>query len=447
MKNKYITLFLIVFSLTFIFGFFFYSIYIDEVWNYGFAYSISKGLITYKDFNMVITPLYPFLLSFFINLFGNYLYSMYIFNSLIASLIFIIMFKSFKYKSLIIYPLVLFIIGLGYNLFATFLAFLIIIFCKYKYKYKYTDVILGVLVSFLFLTKQNIGLVFLIPLFFYSKSFKSFILRLVSFIVPLLLFLVYLIINSAFYSFIDYCFLGLFDFASKNTMYFLIWLWLPIVFYLIYKLIKSKFQDEECMYVLCFQMMAYPLFDIFHFNISFILFIFYFLGKVNFNKFKQSVYVTLSFVFLIFLTIFSFNGFVYGNRKNSFLYMRLLGSNVENGILELEDYVYYNSYLFNNDFDNFYVFDDLSYLIKLDMNLQISKYDLINNGNMGYKGEYKIIQELKDKCLNNSCMFVLPKNEVDNQINKSILNYVKDNYNYIDSVNIFDIYVSGGYDE
>ena len=73
MKKKYIILFLIVFLLTFIFGFFFYSIYIDEVWNYGFAYSISKGLIPYKDFNMVITPLYPFLLSFFINLFGNYL--------------------------------------------------------------------------------------------------------------------------------------------------------------------------------------------------------------------------------------------------------------------------------------------------------------------------------------------------------------------------------------
>ena len=445
MKKKYIILFLIVFLLTFIFGFFFYSIYIDEVWNYGFAYSISKGLIPYKDFNMIITPLYPFLLSFFINLFGNYLYSMYIFNSLIASLIFIIMFKKIKYKSLIIYPLVLFIIGLGYNLFAIFLALLIVMLCKYKYKY--TNVILGILVSFLFLTKQNIGFVFLIPLFFYSKSFKDFILRLFSFSVPILLFLVYLEFNGALYNFIDYCFLGLFDFASKNIMYFLIWLWLPIVFYLIYKLFKSKFIDEECMYVLCFQMMAYPLFDIFHFNISFILFIFYFLGKVNLNKFKQSIYVILSFLFLICLTIFSFNGFVYGSRKSSFLYMRLLGNNVENGILELEDYVYSNLYLFDNDFDNFYIFDDLSYLIKLDMNLQIGKYDLINNGNMGYRGENNIIEKLEEKCSNNSCMFVLPKNEVDNQINKSILKYVKDNYIKINNINIFDIYVSGDYYE
>ena len=151
------------------------------------------------------------------------------------------MFKKIKYKSLIIYPLVLFIIGLGYNLFAIFLALLIVMFCKYKYKY--TNVILGILVSFLFLTKQNVGFVFLIPLFFNSKSFKGFILRLFSFFVPILLFLVYLEFNGALYNFIDYCFLGLFDFASKNIMYFLIWLWLPIVFYLIYKLFKSKFMD------------------------------------------------------------------------------------------------------------------------------------------------------------------------------------------------------------
>ena len=44
-------------------------------------------------------------------------------------------------------------------------------------------------------------------------------------------------------------------------------------------------------------------------------------------------------------------------------------------------------------------------------------------------------------------MFVLPKNEVDNQINKSILKYVKDNYIKINNINIFDIYVSGDYYE
>ena len=36
---------------------------LDGVWSYGFAHNIYNGLIPYKDFNMVITPLYPILMS------------------------------------------------------------------------------------------------------------------------------------------------------------------------------------------------------------------------------------------------------------------------------------------------------------------------------------------------------------------------------------------------
>ena len=30
----------------------------DEIWSYGFAHNIYKGLIPYKDFNLISTPLY-----------------------------------------------------------------------------------------------------------------------------------------------------------------------------------------------------------------------------------------------------------------------------------------------------------------------------------------------------------------------------------------------------
>ena len=33
----------------------------DEIWGYGFTHNIYKGLIPYKDFNMVITPFFPFI--------------------------------------------------------------------------------------------------------------------------------------------------------------------------------------------------------------------------------------------------------------------------------------------------------------------------------------------------------------------------------------------------
>ena len=38
-----------------------------------------------------------------------------------------------------------------------------------------------------------------------------------------------------------------------------------------------------------------------------------------------------------------------------------------------------------------YILDPIAYTIKLELDRPIDKYDLINNGNMGYKGEYKYI--------------------------------------------------------
>ena len=42
---------------------------LDEIWNFNFANNVEKGLVPYRDFNMVQTPLLPminaiFLLSF-----------------------------------------------------------------------------------------------------------------------------------------------------------------------------------------------------------------------------------------------------------------------------------------------------------------------------------------------------------------------------------------------
>lgn len=38
---------------------------LDEIWNYNFARNVADGLIPYKDFNMVTTPLLPFICSLF----------------------------------------------------------------------------------------------------------------------------------------------------------------------------------------------------------------------------------------------------------------------------------------------------------------------------------------------------------------------------------------------
>ena len=65
-KNKINLSFLkyvLIFFLLLIVSLFFTLFGNDEIWNYGFSNNIYKGLVVYKDFNMVITPLYPFIMS------------------------------------------------------------------------------------------------------------------------------------------------------------------------------------------------------------------------------------------------------------------------------------------------------------------------------------------------------------------------------------------------
>lgn len=47
---------------------------LDEIWNFSYANNISKGLLPYKDFNIITTPLAAFINSIPLNLFGNKLY-------------------------------------------------------------------------------------------------------------------------------------------------------------------------------------------------------------------------------------------------------------------------------------------------------------------------------------------------------------------------------------
>ena len=60
---------------------------LDEIWNYGFAHNIYNGLIPYKDFNMVLTPLFPFLMALPFYIFGSSMLVFHITNALILTIL------------------------------------------------------------------------------------------------------------------------------------------------------------------------------------------------------------------------------------------------------------------------------------------------------------------------------------------------------------------------
>ena len=88
---------------------------LDEIWNYNFARNIANGLIPYRDFNMVQTPLLPLIAGLFLKLFGNELIVMRILGILLISALFFMIYKILKKLN----------VNIFYNLICIFLLFLL----------------------------------------------------------------------------------------------------------------------------------------------------------------------------------------------------------------------------------------------------------------------------------------------------------------------------------
>lgn len=105
-KNK-LFIFFLLYIFSFIYSFFFSTLYNDEIWNFGFAYNIASGMVPYRDFNMVVTPLYNFLAALFVACGGKYLYSLHLFNSFIFAGLLYFCYKKLGGKCLILVPFIL----------------------------------------------------------------------------------------------------------------------------------------------------------------------------------------------------------------------------------------------------------------------------------------------------------------------------------------------------
>lgn len=436
-KLKDILLFLILFILCFLYSFFITTVYNDEIWNYGFSYNIANGLIPYRDFGMLQTPLYFGIASIFIKIFGNYLYSFHLFNSLILSSIIYISYKKLGSKSLILIPFIILNCYPGYNIFSVLIV--LVILNLIDKKIKYIDFILGLLVGVMFLTKQNIGLCLLIPLIYYSKNRVK---GLIGFLTPVIFFVIYLVFNSALFEFVDYAILGMFDFGESNG----IWLFFPIelivCLVIFYKLVKSKFKNKQLGYLLMYQIVTVPIFDDYHFMIGFIPVMYYLLLVSKFERYKIKYYVIVSLVFFCMwnFKVHQFNKINFYGDSSSYLYGRNVSKYVD--LEQITNYINENK----EKYDHIYFFSKNSYYVKLNTKYPIDKFDMICNGNMGYNGSSRYMKEVEDYCNSNSCMFILYRYEFDDKItqtNREIVNYVIDNYNQYEQIHWFDIYVSG----
>ena len=424
--KKYKTL--IIFTLLFIFTFFvnFYAVSNNDlIWNYGFCYNVSKGLKMYKDFNMVITPLFPTIFGLLMKLFGNNTIIFFLFNTLVPLTIYYIVYKYYRKVFIETIILITFISIPNYNLLCMMFLFLLFVL-EDKNK---NDYLIGIILGLVFLTKSPMGILTLASLY-YIKDIKKIIKRFIGFMIPNIIYIIYFYINNTLLDYINYAFGSLFDFATKNVRSGVGILIFVVSIILIIYLYKKK-KDIKLIYILLFQIMSYPIFNGVHLLYSAIPLMFYILLNID-NKIyiKYKKYLAIVLICPIMSTILQ-NVFINMEYGTNALKYKRVESKYLNDSKILKEHI--------NNFNNTYFIMYEAYYNKLLLNLDINKYDVMLSGNLGYNGEEETIKYF-DK-LSVGSKFILYKNYEGGQAPKKIYDHITKNYRFKDSFDKYVVYV------
>ncbi|MDD5888621.1 MAG: hypothetical protein PUC82_03945 [bacterium] len=408
---------------------------LDEIWNYGFVNNIYRGLVPYRDFNMVITPFFPMLMAIPFYIFGS---NMLIFNieqAFILTVIFYIIYDYLKEKSYLFILVMICPLSISFPSYNMFLLLLFFLLIKLEDS-NANDYLMGVLLACFILTKQTVGVMMaLVTLYYFDKPKKIF-KRLIGMIIPGIFFIIYLVITGSIRQFFDLCLFGLFDFATTNgrgiNIYFL--LGLVMIGIIIYLIRKDK-KNIKNYYFLAFFSILIPLFDLYHFKIVVLAFLFVFLIQRNvkiYLNIEMFTFFVCCFLIVINLWYRVDGKVVYPNNINHFEHRYLTNKYISysNRINEL----------FHKYSDREVVFLSADgYYFKIINDLDVSYLDLINMGNWGYNGSKKLLDEIKSK--DNFVAFV-DKNEfsANTQTEKKALEYVINNGKFLEKEGSYYIY-------
>ena len=457
----------------------------DELWNYNFANCVSKGLVPYKDFSMVQTPLLAIIVGICLKIFSNSLIVMRILAVILCSSIMLLIYKILNklkvHKSINILATValLFMLSnyfcLDYDFFALFLT-LILIYLELSLDMnkKSSNLIIGIIAGLIFLTKQTIGafvcfsivaykLIF--EIYKYNKTkkkidIKGILYRIVGGSIPIILFVVYLIANNAFYSFIDYAVLGITTFSnkirysyllsSKEIIIKILAIYVPInfVLMLIYSL-KNK--DRKLFVILALSLsmfiVAFPISDNIHFLIGSVpsligstYLLEKLLKKVYTEKllFIKSFLKAFSYLVILYVLIMGVvNEYAYINTEKYYSKLKHyegipISKEFEDTIIYVDNYITSNNrkvYILN--------FDAAIYMIPID--IYNKNYDMLRKGNFGSRGDQGLINDIKDT--NNAIFLVLnPELSKNWQHPTTVTDYVQQNLKNIGNIGNYEIY-------
>lgn len=377
----------------------------DAAWNYGFSYAFSKGEVPFKDFNMITPGLYNFVMSLGLHISHNNLLFL-IEQSLLITLTFFIVYKMYGKKSWLFLFFMVFpsfyAFTPTYNFFLMFLTILLI----YLEKEEANDYLIGVVLSLCILTKHTVGIFLVIPSFiFYFKDKKKLLKRFIGCLTPVIIYVVYLLFIGVLKYFFDLCVLGLFDFASKNGEFVLIYVALTFIL-LVLNVLYVIFNRKDIMgyYILCFFSVMIPIFSFYHFSVYLAICSLMLLSILKKKDISDNYLGFLGIV--LTLITFSFNlTFVSGEYFFHVHNFDYLYSNKESrdNFKRLNDL-----YLKYRDGSSVNILSSKGVLIKIINEEKLDYFMVPLNGNFGYNGTLKMIDKVKD---NDKSYYIIDMNE------------------------------------
>lgn len=476
---------------------------LDEVWNYNTANAFAMGLIPYKQVSMITTPLLPMINSIFLKIVFNgimtYRVVMGIVFALIVLFIYLII-RELSSKGLLSY-ICAFFIGtllinkflLDYNylflLIVLMIAFLEVRDLKKNENFNFNhNLCVGFLTGLAFLTKQTIGLLLIIVVIFevfiymkktgfdlkITKFIKLIGVRIFGMMVSITIFLIYLGVNGAFNDFVNYAIKGVKEFSNSipyyrllnstdykiaiiSRLFIIVYGSLFITFIL--ECVKNKKMKDELIniYILAICSIPviaiiYPISDDFHLIVAsvFVLIVVAYLLIFLLNEIDKFVkidafYKKLLLIGLLFIIILiSFKNAIiernFNIKENVLVPFKhyegiYVPKYLSNRISDVTDKVR----LYSNSGRESIIIDAEASIYDIVLNRYKKNYDMLLIGNIGENGVEKIINEIKNS--HNVYYFVKnPQYALNWQLPEDIVDYIRNNLKYHETVSVFDVY-------
>lgn len=416
--------------LVFLFSFiviYFLGFYInngDPTATFGFSHAISHGEIIYRDFNTISTPLYAFYIAFFLLFWDNYM-MVIIAQCILITVMFYFLFKLFDRNAWIVFLAMIIPKFFGFNETYNFCCLAMSVIVLYlEEKYPKKDYLIGFFLGLMFLSKQTVGGLFVLPtLILYYKDIKKIIKRVIGFSLPCIVLVIYLLISGAMYSFLDLCFFGLFDFGSNNSVLFTPSFFFSMIVLVISILLFIFDRKKLDIYGLLYLGFVLPIFDLAHFA-------FYFTGFSIMLLFHIKKKIPLLLIIGVILEFTLFNTFMALREDRPIIFKDLkhfeYRYNYEidyNNVKKYEEFI--DKYV---DYDPIVIMY-LSMIYNVSHDREITYFDIFLYGNHGYHGTDKMIDKIskmhqKYFIINLSEYEASQKNN--DQFNAKIVDYILD---------------------